>query len=151
MQTENENIVDMPSYNHSLLQTYLAAVLVANYRHLYHILSQPTLQLGDWESEPDLAIFPKKTINWHLDEIKIKEIPPVIIEIISPKQGGQDIMEKFAKYFQTGVKSCWLINPLEATILIYSPDWKRQVFADNSKPIHDPTLNISINFDEVFS
>jgi len=147
-----ETSIDMPSYYHSVVQSNLAAEFRVKYRNQYRALTQPTLLLGTWENEPDLAIFPKRPItNWQIDEIKIKEIPLMIIEIVSPRQGTQDITEKIAKYFEQGVKSCWLINPLTETVHIYSPDWKKETYFKIGEKIYDPHLNISIDFDEVFS
>jgi len=151
MQAEEEISIDMPSYNHSYVQNNLGAAFRAKYRKEYHTLTQPTLLLGDWLSEPDLAIFPKRKIVWQIDEVQIKEVPPAIIEIISPKQGGLDLMEKFVKYFNAGVKSCWLVNPLTEIILIYSSDWKKSIFSEATPQIYDPSLNITIDFEEIFS
>jgi Uma2 family endonuclease len=151
MQTEEEISIDMPSFNHSLVQSYLAAAFRVKYRNEYDPLSQPSLLLGDWLNIPDLAIFPKRVINWQLDEITITEVPTTIIEIISPKQGGQDLMEKFVKYFKAGVKSCWLVNPFQEIVQVFTPDWKKQSFTKKGDQIHDPSLNITIDFEEVFS
>jgi len=63
LQTE-EISIDMPSYNHSLVQSNLAGLFFVNYRAKYHTLTQPTLKLDDWESEPDVAVFPKRLVTW---------------------------------------------------------------------------------------
>lgn len=75
----------------------------------------------------------------------------LVIEIILPKQGGHDLMEKFMKYFEYGVPSCWLVNPLTETIHVYSPDWTYQLYGVGSDKIKDKSLNIEIDFQEVFS
>lgn len=147
-----ETSIDMPSYYHSVVQSNLAAEFRVKYRNQYRALTQPTLLLEDWESEPDLAIFPKRPItNWRIDEIKIKETPLIVIEIISPRQGTQDITEKFSKYFEKGVKSCWFINPLIEIVQVYQADWKCDVFSNSSKEIQDKSFDIFLDFEQVFS
>ena len=143
--------IDVPSLYHSVVQSNLAALFYISYGTQYRALTQPTLLLNNWESEPDLAIFPKRPLNWVLDEIKITEVPLCVIEIISPRQGTQEIKEKFIKYFETGVFSCWLINPLTETIQIYTPDWKYKLFSLESTTIQDSLINASIEFQKVFS
>lgn len=150
MQTE-EISIDMPSLYHSVVQSNLAALFYIGYGTHYRALTQPTLLLNEWESEPDLAIFPKRTLNWLLDEIRITEAPLSIIEIISPIQGTQEIKEKFVKYFATGIKSCWLVNPLTETIQIFTADWKSKLFSAESIAIQDSSIDVSIEFQKVFS
>ncbi|SFE93914.1 Uma2 family endonuclease [Thermoflexibacter ruber] len=150
MQTE-EISIDMPSLYHSVVQSNLAALFYIGYGTEYRALTQPTLLLNDWESEPDLAIFPKRPLNWVLDEIRITEIPLCIIEIISPRQGTQEIKEKFVKYFEAGVPSCWLINPLMETVQIYSSDWQHKSFSKEHTYIQDSSINVSIEFAKIFS
>jgi Uma2 family endonuclease len=151
MQTE-EIVIDMPSLYHSIIQSNLAAAFRASYRNEYRALTQPSLLLGDWDSEPDLAVFPKRPItNWQNDEVKIKEIPLIAIEIISPRQIAQDIWDKCQKYLQAGVRSCWIVNPIFETIHIYDANGKKDIFSEKNPKIYDPSLNITIDFEEVFS
>ncbi len=127
-------------------------MLYIHYRQIYRTLTQPTFLLGEWESEADLAILPTRPIvHWHKDEIKITEIPLMVVEIVSPRQAQQDIMDKIERYFKTGVKSCWLINPLTETVYVYTPDWKRGIFSEANPKIHDTILDVTIDFQAVFS
>lgn len=151
IQTQEEISIDMPSYNHALVQSNLAAAFRYQYREKYHALTQPTLKLNDWESEPDLAIFPKRIIDWVNDEIKITEVPLLVIEIISPRQATQDIALKCKQYFAEGVSSCWVINPIFKTIHVYSPDWTYQLYGAGSDKIKDNTLQVEIEFEDIFS
>jgi Uma2 family endonuclease len=41
----------------------------------------------------------------------MKKPPITVIEILSPKQAVQDLVDKFDEYFKVGVKSCWLVIP----------------------------------------
>lgn len=145
---EHESI-DMPSLHHSIVQSHLAALFYMNYREKYRALTQPTLLLDKWESEPDLAIYPKRPVDWRFDEIKLKDVPLTVIEIISPRQGTQEIKEKIQKYFDAGVNSCWLINPLIEIVQVYTPDWKKAVFSDSK--IQDKTLDVEFDFKTVFA
>lgn len=150
MITEEKNI-DMPSFYHSAVQSNLVLAL-AEYTPTYRFLSQPTLLLNKWESEPDLAIIPKRPItNWLIDQVKIKEVPLAVIEIISPRQGTQDITEKCIKYFEAGVKSCWVLNPILLTVYVYSSETAYDVFTQKAPEIVDTSLNIRTHFDKIFT
>lgn len=75
--------------------------------------------------------------------------PPLgVIEIISPSQSVQMLYDKAVQYFETGVKSVWLVvPPLELIVVYRSSDSSEQFSAGM---LTDPVLGISISVDKVF-
>jgi Uma2 family endonuclease len=71
------------------------------------------------------------------------------VEIFSPTQTQQSVMEKVEAYFRNAVKSCWLISPYLKTITILGQDGKEHVF--NSGVARDPYTGLSADVTAVFS
>jgi Uma2 family endonuclease len=78
----------------------------------------------------------------------MSEMPLLTIEILSPRQGIQEILEKFAIYFACGVQSCWLVDPITAIVAVYSSLQERTVFSAGE--VVDEKLDIRLPFAEIF-
>jgi len=148
---ETERNKPMPSYNHSLLQLKLGALLINKYSDKYQFHSELDLDLPNAQrpTVPDVCIYPKKQTDWVNDILRVKESPITTIEILSPMQNIEEVKNKiFNNYFPAGVKSAWLVIPSIQTISIYTPDGHISTFA--SGPILDATNGISLELNEVF-
>ncbi len=139
----------MPSKNHSIIQRNLIFQLMLKYGNVYEIFSEISLELSDWESTPDLAIFPKMKINFLEDEIRLTETPLCVIEILSPTQALSALTSKANKYFKNGVKSCWLVLPSLRNIYVFSTITDYQIFSMNTI-LNDAALDIQIPLNEIF-
>ena len=64
------------------------------------------------ETLPDLAVF-SEPIEGDMGSIPTGQIPILVIEVISPSTGLNDITEKRAKYRDMGVKNYWIIKKSE--------------------------------------
>ncbi len=80
------------------------------------------------------------------DIIKMTEMPRWVIEVLSPKQGTYEILEKFKAYFELGVQSCWLVYPEAEAITVYSSINNRQL----SGEVIDEVLDIRLPHHEIF-
>lgn len=122
---ETERNKPMPSYNHSLLQIKLGALLFNKYADKYQFHSELELDLPNAERPtlPDICILPKQKIDWINDVLRVKEPPLTTIEILSPMQNIDTLKNKiFQQYFPAGVKSAWLVVPSLKTVSVYTPD-----------------------------
>jgi Uma2 family endonuclease len=146
---ETERNKPMPSKNHGVTQTNLNGLIFMNYRKKYRIISEIALELGDWKSVPDLAIFDKMDIDFIHDEIRMIETPLGVIEILSPTQGLQELNDKAERYFLCGVKSVWLVIPSMQTIAIYHSPYEFELFTKGIA--NDSVLDIAVELKEVFS
>lgn len=122
-------LIDMGSLNHSYLQARLAGLLAQNDAYLVvtevtiDVSQAPFEQLGvdpQKTMKPDVALYAKRPLNRRNDLLKMTEMPLLAIEILSPVQGTQEIIEKFRVYFALGVQSCWLVLPLNGAVEVYS-------------------------------
>ncbi len=151
-----EESYDMGSYNHSYLQTRLGKLLDSDKYTAFSDLSLDvsTFDLSQFkfsvkeELKPDVCLYPKRKFHRPNDILKMSEMPLLAIEILSPKQGSYDILEKFKVYFALGIKSCWLVEPAIETIAVYSSLDKRINFVCDK--VVDDILGIQLPMVEIF-
>lgn len=147
---ETERGKPMPSFNHSAIQLNIGIALAARYRTKFRFTSETSLELEGWGSTPDLLIFPPTPLNLKADIIKVKDCPLGIIEILSPTQNLNDLVDKADLYFESGVKSCWIIIPSMGGVAIYSAPGKYTFFTENDVA-YDETLGIEVPVSELFA
>jgi len=141
----------MGSRNHSYLQMKLGALLL-NFEE-YMVLSEISLDSSSLDNNskeirPDLALFPKQSINFLQDEIRMQTMPLLAIEILSPRQSIDEILEKFSTYFELGVKSCWLVLLPLQSVSVFSTANQEQTFSQDE--LVDSVLNIHLTIKSIF-
>jgi Uma2 family endonuclease len=138
-----------PSKVHSSIQANILFA-VYPYRDRFRFMSELSLDLDGWWSVPDLVIYPKMTIDVRQDEIRVTIPPLCAIEIISPMQSLQELVDKSKAYFEHEVQSCWLVLPGLRSIYVFNSfdEFKIFTYADT---LLDDTLKISIPLAEVFA
>ena len=148
---------DMGSINHSYLQSQIATLfqITGDYVALTELSldsSRVKDELGIGDSiVPDVAIYQREAfgkINWRKDQIKADKMPLLVIEILSPMQAVQQLIDKLAIYFRLGVQSCWLVYPSSNTVEVYSAPYNAQTFVTGD--IDDKRLNITLAIDKIF-
>ena len=152
---------EMGSFGHSLAQSQLTILLSdgRKFRVMVELsLDATPIDLSQFglksqnELIPDLSVYqrgghrPKKG----RDIMKLSEMPLLVIEILSPKQGIDDIVAKFEAYFALGVKSCWLVIPLNESITVYSAPEYFKTFGNDSTQIIDEVMGIQLPIKEIF-
>ncbi|WP_394993508.1 Uma2 family endonuclease [Emticicia sp.] len=95
---------------------------------------------------PDLAYYTESQI---IETTKgINQVPTFVIEIISPSDNQNKILEKNQEYFLAGVQLIWLIMPNLKQVHIYSSPKKVHICTDDdicsAKPVL-PDFEISVN------
>lgn len=146
------------SFNHSYLQIRLGKILDSETYTACAELSLDTSEL-DFEKlevklrrdevKPDISLYPKRGLSRPRDILRIKEMPLLVVEILSPRQGTNEILEKFQVYFALGIRSCWLVDPALETIAVYSSMTERTIF--NTGDIVDEGLKIRTSPSEIFA
>ncbi len=152
----------MGSWNHSFVQSRLVRLLPEEDKFIVHIelsldissleLSQFDIKAKD-ELKPDICIYPanRRGLSRPRDILKMSEMPLLIIEILSPKQGIDDILAQFQVYFALGVKSCWLVAPQIEVVTIYCTMDNFQTFDKTDAQLVDETLNIRLPMEQIFN
>jgi Uma2 family endonuclease len=76
------------------------------------------------------------------------EAPLLTVEIASPTQGIQDLIEKIRFLLGSGVQSCWLVQPQLRTITVYSGDMESKTYSEGT--VADPNLDVEVDLADVF-
>lgn len=148
---ETERGKPMPSKIHAYLTKRLLFLLDRALRGRFESFPELTLELASARPlVPDIAVCEIESIDFTQDEIKRKDPPLAVIEILSPTQVLQTLVDKTNDYFSFGVKSCWLVLPMLQSIYVYSAPHRHEVFAQNDE-LHDPNLDIRIPMSVIFS
>ena len=158
IEPEAEESVIMGSYNHSYIQANLTWLLKNIGK--YAVLTELSLDISNFdvsqfsidnkkEIKPDVCIYPKRGLSRPDDILKMVEMPLLAIEILSPKQGTYDILQKFKVYFALGVKSCWLVEPAIEVVTVYATIDKRKNFIADK--VFDEVLDINLPVVDIFA
>ncbi len=145
---EKERGKPLPSLNHSLTQTALLLAL-SEYRSRYSFPSELTLDLDGLRVTPDICIYPHLDANFMQDEIHMTEPPLVAVEIASPSQSTQDLVDKIRDMLAAGVQSCWLVQPAMQTITVYARGAEPKTFSEGT--LIDPATDVELSVEDVFS
>jgi Uma2 family endonuclease len=81
----------------------------------------------DFYFEPDIVVVcdPSK-----LDDRGCNGAPDLVVEILSPSTVKYDLLYKFNKYLEAGVREYWIADPDEKTLSAYVLEGDRFVFSD---------------------
>ncbi len=137
----------IPSRNHSIVQFNLTLAFSA-YRKEYSILPELTLELGGPPVTPDISIYPKLSPDWRHDEIKMTKPPLTTVEILSPRQSMDDLVQKAETYFEAGVQSCWIVLPAVKGVAVLVPGEGTTLYSKGE--VKDPATDITVNVEEIF-
>ncbi len=149
IQYELERNKPMPSLNHAKIQARLIWLLINSYREEHDVLSELTIDFPVRPAVPDIAIYPKVADDWKHDIIKRTELPLLAIEILSPRQVFDDIVDKIHNiYFPAGLKSAWVLLPSAQSVMIFTPDAKPKLF--NSGIMRDEASGFEVDLDNIF-
>jgi Uma2 family endonuclease len=147
---ERERGKPMPTLQHALIQQNLVFEIKTRYRHLYHALPELTLEMPEKpDSVPDVAIYPVAQIRFENEVIRMNQMPLTTIEILSPSQRDDELISKTDRYFQVGVKSCWIVLPGFRAVAVYSGPRQYQFFMEDSTLV-DPVTGIELAVSELF-
>ncbi len=154
---EEEEFDDMGSYNHSLVQGNIAYLIRAHTN--YSAFVELSLDASPLDSSqfpgtkdeliPNVCIYPRRNLSVPFDILKMKEMPLLTVEVLSPRQFAASLINKFNAYFTLGVQSCWLVDPTTRTVHVYSRIDQWQTFLPEDT-LNDPMLNIQLPVSEIF-
>ena len=139
---------DIMSVNHSRTIQRIS-VHFEQYDDEFDTFPELELKLNGKPVKPDISVFPNLPEDWDSDIIFYTEPPIIAVEVLSPKQGLKEITDKIKNiYLPAGVQSVWIIMPLGQTVIIRTPDGKKQTFTEGV--IKDPVTGIEIPFNKIF-
>lgn len=153
-----EEADDMGSFNHGYIQVRLDILFdrLGGFTPVNELsLDVSTVDLSKFdlrskeEIKPDVCLYPKRGLSEPRDILRMREMPLLAVEIVSPKQGLYEIWEKFRLYFELGIQSCWLVEPTTRIVTVYSSSQARRAFS--SDDVVDEKLGIRIPIYEIFA
>jgi Uma2 family endonuclease len=155
-----DEVEKMPSRNHSLIVGRITGLLFNDKR--FTVMPELSLDTSPIELKqfnlhtkdeliPNISIY-QKTIDLSepLDELKMTDMPALAIEVLSPRQGMNDIIAKFQAYFALGIKSCWLVMPAIKSITVYSQPNQHKTFDINDDEVIDEMMDIHLFIRQIF-
>ncbi|MFB6098911.1 MAG: Uma2 family endonuclease [Salinibacter sp.] len=145
---ERERGKPVPSKLHSVVQTNLTGLFL-QYRPRLQVLSELTLELDDRELTPDLSVYAELEVDFTHDELRMAEPPLLAVEIASPTQSVQDLVDKIRFLIGHGVQTCWLVQPPLRTITVFTEGMESTTYDQGS--VTDPVTEIEVDVDEVFA
>jgi Uma2 family endonuclease len=137
----------LPSRNHGYIQALITGAIL-RFRDKYTPFGELTLQLGDLKVTPDVCVYPKMSVNFQEDVVQMTEPPLLAVEIVSPSQSTQDVVDKITDMLEAGVESCWLVQPAMETVTIFTPGAKPNTVTSGT--LTDPATEIEVEIDEIF-
>ena len=140
----------MPNLTHGALQANLIIQLAIKHDNIFRIASEVALATIPDGTTPDIVVYPKRTLNFVNETAKQTEPPLLAIEIQSPSQSNDDMIQKTYQYFDFGVKSCWIVFPaMKGIAVYYNPD--DYEFFHHNDILKDTLLNIEIDLKKIFA
>lgn len=121
---ETEEILDeqfineeMPTFNHSNICADIMEQIWEDRR--FKPLPELTLDIENGLT-PDISVYLRENTkpNFSRDIIKYPEMPILAIEIVSPSQNIQTILEKAEVLVKNGVKAVWTVEPFTNSIVV---------------------------------
>jgi Uma2 family endonuclease len=139
----------MPNLTHGAIQANLIVQLAIKYNNLFRIASEVSLDTLPDGTTPDLVIYPKKPLNFINEIAKQTEAPLLTIEIQSPSQSNDFMIDKAYQYFDFGVKSSWIVFPALKGVAVYTSPNEYNFFHDD-EILKDSNLNIELDLNKIF-
>lgn len=119
-------VSDVPRRIH-LLQVTATRDQLQSYKLLnpsrIHIIaagSECKLLISEFESErhPDLAIYLTAPPEIDDDELWVRWVPEIVIEVVSPSSRERDYRQKPDEYLRLGVKEYWIVDADERAMIV---------------------------------
>jgi Uma2 family endonuclease len=134
-----------PSINHSYVQSMFCSALVSLKQ--YSVFSELSIEIDGKEYVPDICLYSKREIDFFHDVIRMTEMPLLAVEILSPTQIIQELINKIEIYLNAEIQSCWLVMPVARSIIVFNDMKKPKTCIEQ---VIDDKLNISLPLNEVF-
>ena len=142
----------MPKFRHSILQKRLLEA-ITDPQDRYLSLPELRCTFGGRSIVPDIAV-----VSW--DKVKINSLgepednfdfpPDWLIEILSPDQSSNRVIDNLLHCLNYGAQLCWLVDPNDYSVLVLSSPQKLTICRDQQplKVLSD--LDLQLTAQEVF-
>jgi Uma2 family endonuclease len=132
----------MPKTRHSLLQKRLLAVIDSNTED-YTALPELRCTFGGRSVVPDVAVVAEPEDNF-------VEPPDWTIEILSPEQKANRVIDNILHCLRHGCQLGWLIDPDDRSILTFRPKQEPEVYRGSDRLQVLEGIELELTADQVF-
>lgn len=114
-------VTPAPAYRHQKIALRLYARLDAACPPHLDVLAAPfAVRLNsENEMQPDVLVAPAEAFT----EKDLPVAPSLAVEVLSPSTALRDLNNKKDKYERIGVRSYWVIDPVEPNLIAFELDW----------------------------
>ncbi len=145
---------NMLNAKHSGVATNLSAEIwfYLKKNKIGRIYNEAHFQIGENKRVPDVAFVSSEKIPQAGEPQKFWDFAPdLAIEIVSPTDFYQDVLDKVDDYFSAGVKQVWVINPEKEDLAIYFSPKKPQILSKEDTLICEEILpTFKLKLSEIF-
>lgn len=146
----------MPQGKHSVIQRELSFALTTSFKLKRNAQAFPELRctFGDRSIVPDISVFRAERIprdkNGQIANA-FNLSPDWMIEILSPGQSQTKVLVKILHCLKYETEMCWLIDPEESLIFVYSSDSTQFFEAEDSQlPVPEFAKAVQLTLGNVF-
>ncbi|PIO47761.1 MAG: hypothetical protein CMR00_08740 [[Chlorobium] sp. 445] len=139
----------MPNFNHGYIQANLIVSLRQQYGKQFSVVSEVSIPTPTASVTPDVLVFNKRPVNWLEIKPELAEPPILAVEIQSPSQAMETLLEKVKALLEIGVKSVWVIQPALQTVSVFTAFAPPKTFVQGT--VSDHTSGIELSLAEIFA
>jgi len=142
----------MPKFRHSLLQKRLIRAIDA-VGDRYTAMPELRCTFGDRSIVPDVAVIAWERVALKDEGEPIDQFlaaPAWIIEILSPEQSANRVMDKLLHSWQFGSRLAWLVDPQDRSILALLPDQQPLLYRRAAPLPCLPDLPLTLTAEQIF-
>jgi Uma2 family endonuclease len=70
----------------------------------------------------------------------VEGVPILAVEILSPSDKQEEILEKVGLYLEVGIALVWIVEPYFQTVTVHRPNSKPEMFNTDDELVGDPHL-----------
>ncbi len=113
----------------------------------YRIYTELSVVIDGVEYKPDVCAYPYRELDRKHDIVKMEELPVLAIEVVSPMQVLQKVVEKIDVYVAAGIQSCWMVVPYPTTVTVYTAG-EEYIFVDGN--VLDAAIDLELPLAQIF-
>ncbi|MBC6481611.1 MAG: Uma2 family endonuclease [Hormoscilla sp. GUM202] len=146
----------MPKGKHSRLQLRLCNSInqIAEPPQIAYAFPELRCSFGMRSIVPDIAVFLWSRIPFDADGEVPNDfllLPDWIIEILSPEQSSNRVIDKILYCLQNGAKLGWLIDPADRSILVFRPELQPLLLRGSDRPSVLEDINLELTVAQIFA
>ncbi len=146
----------MPKSKHSRLQIKICNAInaVTEAEKIAYAFPELRCNFGGRSIVPDVVIFRWEQIKFDqngepLDDVYLP--PDWMMEILSPEQSPNRVIEKILHCLHHGCQGGWLLDSSDRSILIFTPNQAPYLCVGSERPLLPAFISLELTTDQIFN